>query len=307
MLTVSPAPAVINKESKELWVTVRDENRIAILDVAAAVRESGGVASQAVRSYYETINGPAQVWFSADGSIGFVISQKVSQVEVIEVNAGSGGASRPRRMRVIDIKAQDPFGFTPFLKTSPDGKEVWLSHKLADAVSAWEANGEARHLDLVPLGKLARPNHVEFVENARGKVVYASLARVDDGGPGGVASSRIAIIDRSVPTGARKVAGTFFSHGRDPLTRKLVEEIIASSRLRSPRCARGWASCAGALTSIPAVSPRSTAHAVVMRPASRESHVRDASAAPAAARRSAWNRTPRRRRFTITVFGERKQ
>jgi len=32
---------------------------------------------------------------------------------------------------------------------------------------------------------------------------------------GGAASSRIAIVNRSVPTGARKVAGTFFSHGRE--------------------------------------------------------------------------------------------
>jgi hypothetical protein len=62
---------------------------------------------------------------------------------------------------------------------------------------------------------MARPNHLEFVENARGQVVYVSLARVDDGGPGGVASSQIAIIDRSAPPGARKVVGTFFSHGRE--------------------------------------------------------------------------------------------
>ncbi len=60
-----------------------------------------------------------------------------------------------------------------------------------------------------------RPNHVEFVENARGKVVYASLARIDDNGPGGVASSQIAIIDRSAPAGQRKVARSFFSQGRE--------------------------------------------------------------------------------------------
>jgi hypothetical protein len=65
------------------------------------------------------------------------------------------------------------------------------------------------------LGQQARPNHVEFVENARGKAVYASLARVDDNGPGGVASSQIAIIDRSPPAGQRKVVGTFFTLGRE--------------------------------------------------------------------------------------------
>jgi hypothetical protein len=70
-------------------------------------------------------------------------------------------------------------------------------------------------LDAVPLGDLSRPNHVEFVENPKGKVVYASLARVDDNGPGGVAASQIAIIDRDTPPSARKVGGMFYSRGRE--------------------------------------------------------------------------------------------
>jgi len=74
---------------------------------------------------------------------------------------------------------------------------------------------EPQLLDTVPLGKMARPNHIEFVENSNGKVVYASLARVDDDGPGGVASSQLAFIDRSAASGNRKVVGTFFSHGRE--------------------------------------------------------------------------------------------
>ena len=38
---------------------------------------------------------------------------------------------------------------------------------------------------------------------------------MDDGGPGGVASSQLAIIDRSATSGSRKVVGTFFSYGRE--------------------------------------------------------------------------------------------
>ena len=70
-------------------------------------------------------------------------------------------------------------------------------------------------LDAVSLGAMARPNHVEFVNNAGGRVVYASLARVDDNAPGGVASSQIAIIDRSAAPGQRKMVGSFFSRGRE--------------------------------------------------------------------------------------------
>lgn len=58
-------------------------------------------------------------------------------------------------------------------------------------------------------------NHVEFVSKARGSVVYASLARIDDGGPRRRSRQPIAIIDRSAPRGHRKVVGTFFSHGRE--------------------------------------------------------------------------------------------
>src|SRR5215212_8956977 len=206
-----PHEPTFTRNGKELWVTVRGENRIAILDVAAA--RAGQL--NAIRSYLETLNGPAQAWFSGDGRAVFVASQKGSSVDVLAVNPDEQGFSHPRKFTTLDIKVQDPFGFTPFLKTSPDGREIWLSHKLADAVSCLDTKEPFRTIDIVPLGQATRPNHVEFVENARGKVVYVSLARVDDNGPGGVASSQIAIIDRSAPAGQRKVVGSFFSHGRE--------------------------------------------------------------------------------------------
>lgn len=205
-----PHEPTFSRNGRELWVTVRGEKRIAIVDVAAAVKGAG-----AVRQYFDCLDGPAQAWFSADGALAFLVSQKASQLEVVETNFGQDGFSRPKRRALLDIKAQDPFGFTPFQKTTPDGRELWLSHKLADAVSAWAVGPEPKAIDKVDLGKQARPNHIEFVENRGGKVVYVSLARVDDNGPGGVASSQIAIIDRSAAPGSRKVAGTFFSHGRE--------------------------------------------------------------------------------------------
>ena len=134
---------------------------------------------------------------------------------MLRVNADARGYSKPQRLVTLDIAGQDKPGFTPFLKTSPDGAEAWFSHKLADAVSARATAEPFAVLDLVPLGKMARPNHVEFVEDRQGKVVYASFARVDDGAPGGVAASQIAIIDRSAAPGARKVVGRFFSRARE--------------------------------------------------------------------------------------------
>jgi YVTN family beta-propeller protein len=208
-----PHEPTFTRNGSELWVTVRGEDRIAIFDVATA--KAGQPAERALRGYLDTINGPAQAWFSKDGKFAFVASQKVSQVDVFETNFGSDGHSRPERAKTADIKAQDPRSFTPFLKTSPDGREVWFAHKLADTVSAWSADSELRPLDTVALGENARPNHVEFVENSRGRAVYVSQARVDDAGPDNAASSRIAVIDRSVAVGTRKVASQFFSMGRE--------------------------------------------------------------------------------------------
>lgn len=215
LLGREPHEPTFTRNGKELWVTLRGEDRIAILDVERAMRQAGGTDAGAILRFVSTINGPAQVWFNADGSIAFVASQKVPKVDVLRVNADGDGHSRPERITTLDVAAQDKPAFTPFLKTSPDGAEVWFSHKLADAVSCRTTAQPFDALSLVPLGNMARPNHVEFVENSKGRVVYASLARVDDGGPGGAASSQIAIIDRSAPAAQRKVAGTFFSHGRE--------------------------------------------------------------------------------------------
>ena len=215
LLGREPHEPTFTRNGRELWVTLRGEDRIAILDVQQAVRQLEGADTNAILHFLPTLNGPAQVWFNREGTLAFVASQKVSKVDVFRVNPGSDGRSRPDRVTTLDIAAQDPPGFTPFLKTPADGKEVWFSHKLADAVSCRSTRAGFELLDNVPLGTGARPNHVEFVANARGSVTYASLARVDDSGPGGVASSQIAIIDRSVRSGERKAVGSFFTHGRE--------------------------------------------------------------------------------------------
>ncbi len=215
MVGREPHEPTFTRNGKELWIAVRGEDKIAILDVGSAVKQSGGAGTKAIRQFIGTINGPSQVWFNADGTLAFVASQKTSKVDVLRVNPDKDGYSHPERLTTPDIGQQDKPGFTPFLKTSPDGKAVWFSHKLADAVSARSTSEPFGLLDLVPLGSMARPNHLEFVENAKGKVVYMSFARVDDGGPGGTASSQVAVIDRSAPAGQMKVVGTFFSGGRE--------------------------------------------------------------------------------------------
>jgi YVTN family beta-propeller protein len=112
MVGREPHEPTFSRNGTELWVTVRGEDRIAIIDVAVARREAGGENVSPVRSYLQTINGPAQVWFSKDGKLAFVVSQKVSSLDVFETNLDGAGHSRPKRLATIDIKAQDPRAFT---------------------------------------------------------------------------------------------------------------------------------------------------------------------------------------------------
>ena len=218
LLGREPHEPTFTRNGKELWVTLRGEDRIAILDVDQATRQltgQGAAPSQAIRAYVPTLNGPAQVWFSKDGLLAFVISQKVAQLEILQVNPDAKGHSRPKRLRLVDLSMQDKPAFTPFQKLSPDGSQMWLSHKLADAVSIVSVKDPGSVLATLPLGEMARPNHLEFVDNAQGQVTYMSLARVDDGGPNGAASSRLAIIDRSVPLAQQKVVGMVYTGGRE--------------------------------------------------------------------------------------------
>jgi YVTN family beta-propeller protein len=215
LLGREPHEPTFTRNGKELWVTLRGEDRIAILDVERSLRQLKGSDVSAIRGYLPTLNGPSQAWFNREGTLAFVGSQKESKVDVFRLNVGADGHSQPQRINTLDISGQDKPGFTPFLKTTPDGKEFWLSHKLADAVSCRSTGAGFALLDQVSLGALGRPNHVEFVANAKGSVLYASLARVDDSGPGGVASSQIAIVDRGAKAGERKMVGSFFTHGRE--------------------------------------------------------------------------------------------
>ena len=119
LLDREPHPPTFTRNGKELWVILRGEDRIAILDVDRAIRQLTGKgeksegAAQAVRTYVPTVEGPAQVGFSADGLLAFVISQRAAQLEILEVNPDGDGHSRPKRLRLVDLTAKDKPAFTP--------------------------------------------------------------------------------------------------------------------------------------------------------------------------------------------------
>ncbi len=244
-----PHEPTFTRNGREIWVALRGENRLAVIDVERAKAESAGQLPRgaAIRRFMPVLPGPAMVWFSTGGETAFVISQKIPRIDVFSVQYDAQGFSTTERKATIETSAQDRFGFAPFLKISPDGREFWISQKLADGLSVYDAGAEHKLLEHLPLGERARPNHVEFVQNERGNVAYATFGRVDDDGPDGRAASRIAIIDRSAPAGRRRVVGHFFSHGReahgiwtDPSNSKLY---VATNWTNCPARPRGQTVC----------------------------------------------------------------
>ena len=212
-----PHEPTFTRNGREIWVALRCENRFAVIDVAKAKAELQGKLPRgaSIRAFVPTLSGPAMVWFNAKGDLAFIISQKTPRMEVLRVSYDGNGFSRVERKATIDTSAQDKFGFAPFLKLTPDGREIWITQKLADTVSIYDATGEHRLLDALPLGERARPNHAEFVKNTKGSVAYVTFARVDDASADVPASSKIAIVDRSAPAGQRKIVATFASRGRE--------------------------------------------------------------------------------------------
>ena len=79
LLGREPHEPTITRNGRELWITLRGEDRIAILDVDRAVRQLKGAdspGSTAIRQFLPTLNGPSQVWFNREGTLAFVASQK---------------------------------------------------------------------------------------------------------------------------------------------------------------------------------------------------------------------------------------
>jgi DNA-binding beta-propeller fold protein YncE len=210
-----PGVPAFTRSGREIWVALRGEDRIAVVDVERALRQVGGTEAGAVVAFVPTGNGPARTWFGPDGTLAFVASQKASRVDVLRVDPAGVGRTAPRRLTTLDVSPQDPMGFTSCVRGTPDGREAWFVHELADAVSARQSAEPFGLVAAIALGDGARPSQIELVENAKGKAAYVTQGRVDDGGPGGVASSRVAVVDLSAPPGQRKLSGTFFSRGRE--------------------------------------------------------------------------------------------
>src|SRR5215212_10297221 len=188
-------------DGKSIWTTVRGSNYIAVIDVNDAIKNNQTFYNEAI----STVNAPSMIWFSKDGRLAFVGSQKESVMDVIDTTS-------KKSIAVVNLTKSDPIGFTPFVKVTPDGREVWLVHKSADAITAISTQQPFNIISTIKLEKGSKPNHVEFAgegreDNGSARYAYVTLAAADPK----TNSSKVMIIDAI----NKSIIGSSDSHGKE--------------------------------------------------------------------------------------------
>ena len=148
----SPHEAFYTPDGTEVWVTVRGEDYIAVLD-ARTFEESRRITVP---------NGPGMQIFSPDGKYGYVCSSFNPETVVIDVK--SHGI-------VGHVKQESPF--CPNIAATPDGKQVWFTLKDSGKVQVFDARPPFAPIKTIDTGPIS--NHVNFATNANGRFAYVTV------------------------------------------------------------------------------------------------------------------------------------
>jgi YVTN family beta-propeller protein len=148
----SPHEAFFTPDGREVWVSVRGEDYIAVLDA----KRYGEIARLPVP------NGPGMVIFSPDGRYGYVCSSFTPQTRIFEV----------RTRRVVGQVAQ-PSPFCPNIAATPRGDQVWFTLKDIGKVVVFNARPPFNVLREIDTGPIT--NHVNFALTAEGQMAYVTV------------------------------------------------------------------------------------------------------------------------------------
>jgi len=148
----SPHEAMYTQDGKEVWVTIRGEDYVQVLD---------GKSYQPTRRI-TVPNGPGMTIFSPDGKYGYVVSSFTVDMVVIDT----------RSHRVVGhVKQASPF--SPDVAATPDGKQVWLTLKDIGKTQVIDARPPFGTIALLDTGAIT--NHVNFARNAQGQFAYVTV------------------------------------------------------------------------------------------------------------------------------------
>jgi YVTN family beta-propeller protein len=146
----SPHEGFFRPDGSELWVAVRGENYISVID-PARLKEVRRI---------EVANGPGMVLFTPDGKYAFVPSSFTPEMAVIDTST----------YQVIARVAQAS-PFSPNLAV--DQEEVWFTLKDSGKTQVVSAKPPFQTLATLETGPIT--NHVTFITNAAGRFAYVTV------------------------------------------------------------------------------------------------------------------------------------
>lgn len=152
----SPHEAFYTPDGTEVWVTIRGEDYVAVLD--------GRTFEEKTR--IKVPAGPGMQIFSPDGVYGYVCSSFNPETVVITV---------ADHQIVGHVKQDSPF--CPNIAATPDGKQVWMTLKDTGRVQVFDARPPFSVLKSFDAGPIT--NHVNFVNNANGAFAYVTIGALN--------------------------------------------------------------------------------------------------------------------------------
>jgi YVTN family beta-propeller protein len=153
----APHEAFWTQDGKEVWVTVRGENYIDVLD--------GHTYKEKTRII--TPPGPGMTIFSPNGKYAYACNSFNPVTDVISV---------ADHKIIATVKQASPF--CPDLAATPDGKQVWLTLKDSGKTEVFNAQAPFNVLKVLDTGPIT--NHVNIVHNVNGTFAYVTIGGLNE-------------------------------------------------------------------------------------------------------------------------------
>ena len=153
----SPHEAFFTPDGRELWVTVRGEDYVVVLD-PVRFEEIARI---------KVPNGPGMQIFSPDGVYGYVCSSFSPETVVVTV---------ADRKIVGRVRQASPF--CPNIAATPDGAQVWLTLKDSGKTQVFNARPPFDTLKVIDTGPIT--NHVNFVRTPAGQFAYVTVGGLNE-------------------------------------------------------------------------------------------------------------------------------
>src|SRR6476646_434671 len=153
----SPHEAFFTPNGREVWVTVRGENYISVLDAKSFMEKTRII----------TPSGPGMQIFSPDGKYGYICSSFNPETDVVSV---------ADHKIIAKVKQESPF--CPNIAATPDGNQVWFTLKDTGKTQVFNARPPFNLIKTIDTGPIT--NHVNFAHTAKGTFAYVTIGGLNE-------------------------------------------------------------------------------------------------------------------------------